>query len=174
MNAPARLSAETVINLAHNGVPVRVFKDLVEDELSRHIDGLTLWETGDYTPKTLWNNIAHAGGVFFARVSRRQAEAAYNDEGNSGELWDGQEKCSTRGEDPISGLPYSLHESAMQLLQAGFRPDECPALAEKLVRIADIALKPKPLQLPIAMSCKAFVIPGTHLRLRKCRKLRHS
>lgn len=70
MRTPARLSAETIINLAENGVPHGVFLKLLRDGLERQIAGLIKWDG----PDAMFNlhcAVSREGGVMAARMARK-------------------------------------------------------------------------------------------------------
>lgn len=171
MGTPARLSVETIINLAENGVPVSVFTTLMKVGLEERVDGLTRWDDAEagYTPMSLWANLAREGGVFSARLARMQAGAArakgyvYEDRADGDEEFDASKaQSSAWWDDPVSGCPSSLEEISMQLLDAAFSPAACPPLRERLKTIAVKALRPtqNTFRMPVPMSCTAFIIPG--------------
>ena len=41
---PARLSVETIINLAENGVPLPVFAAMMKVSLQVRVNGLSIWD----------------------------------------------------------------------------------------------------------------------------------
>lgn len=173
MGTPARLSIETIINLAENGVPVSVFTTLMKVGLQERVDGLTLWNDAEaeHTPMNLWANLAREGGVFSARLARMQAGAArakgyvHEDRTDGDDDFDASKaQSSAWWDDLVSGCPSSLEEISMQLLDAGFLPDTCPPLRERVKTIAVKALKPtqNSYRMPVPMSCTAFIIPGVY------------
>jgi len=69
MRTPARLSAETLINLAENGVPHHIFVKLLRDGLEEQVAGLITWDGPD-AMFNLWYAVSRAGGVMIARIAR--------------------------------------------------------------------------------------------------------
>jgi hypothetical protein len=65
--------------------------------------------------------------------------------------------------DQVSGCPSGLEETVMVLLDAGFTPQDCPILREKLCKVMESAIKTyvKRFRMGVAMSCVAFLVPGT-------------
>ena len=70
-----RLTSETVINLAENGVPPEVLVRLLREGLDEHVAGLIKWEGVD-AMLDLWCNLAQKGGVTAARRARAAAGEA--------------------------------------------------------------------------------------------------
>ena len=121
---------------------------------------------------SLWANLAREGGVFAARLARMHAGAArakgyvYEDRAEGDDDVDARKaQSSAWWDDPVSGCPSSLEETAMHLLDSGFRPDTCPVLREKLKVVAIKTLSParNSYRMPVSMSCTAFVIPGAYM-----------
>lgn len=75
MRTATRLSAETLINLAENGVPHDVFVKLLRDGLEEQVNCLTLWDEPD-AMFNLWCAVSRAGGVMAARVAREASGEA--------------------------------------------------------------------------------------------------
>lgn len=69
MKSPTRLSAETIICLAENGVPPEAFKKLMHDGLHELVKSLTTWK-GKNAMHALFFNIAKVGAVFGQRMCR--------------------------------------------------------------------------------------------------------
>jgi hypothetical protein len=179
MKSPARISPETIINLAENGVPHRVFVDLMKANVANIIAGLTTWEGPDAMYE-LWLNVERAGAVCFARRAReaagesrvrgfgdRQIDEDDDDEDEDEEKIDSFDKAldqhsSAWWADHISGCPSSLEETVMVLLDSGFTPQECPILREKLKQVVTTKVKSRTqnYRYDIELSTTAFVIPG--------------
>lgn len=69
MQSPARLSTETITNLAENGVPTAVFINLMRQGMEEISKALTSWDE----PKALYSlfaDVAKLGGVMSARMAR--------------------------------------------------------------------------------------------------------
>ena len=72
---PCRLSVETIINLSENGVPKRVFLDLLRQGMKELVEPLLEWEGPD-AMRNLWCNMRKLGGVMSARRAREEAGRA--------------------------------------------------------------------------------------------------
>jgi hypothetical protein len=59
-------------------------------------------------------------------------------------------------------VPLAMHECAVELVQAGFRPDELKFLRDKIRYIVNqtITTTVEKYQIPLPLSTKAFIIPG--------------
>ncbi|KAI0944787.1 hypothetical protein AcW1_001640 [Taiwanofungus camphoratus] len=173
LTSPARLSTETIINFAENGVSNAVFVKLMQDSMRKKVQGLTTWE-GSSGLYQLWTNVAHAGGVLSARLARVAAGTARaqgyifedisggDDEDGLSNLDEAIEDHSTAWwDDPISGCPSSLEETVMVLLDSGFHPDNCPVLCAKLREVVKRAINVfvRKFHIDVPMSCTAFIVP---------------
>ena len=69
MQSPARLSMETITNLAENGVPTSVFIDLMRQGVKEIHRALTSWD-GPNALRSLHADVAKLGGVTNARMAR--------------------------------------------------------------------------------------------------------
>ena len=179
---PARLSYETIVNLAENGVPSDVFSGLLQLGVDHVLDGLFSWPddplplgaTSHEPMRKLYKNVNRAGavtGAKFARLNISHARA-------KGYIWDHKEEEGDEDAEPplddlprstawwpdyTSGQPSSLEETVLVLIEAGFHPLTEWILREKLKQVINTALnrfsisKPK---IPVAESCCAFVVPG--------------
>jgi RNA-dependent RNA polymerase len=179
MKTPARLSPETIINLAENGVPHAVFVDLLKTSITEVIADLTTWEGPD-AMFHLWYNVERAGGVFSARRAREASGEArakgLGDRGLDGELDEDDEdedgyklfdiatdqRSSAWWVDQTSGCPSSLEETVMVLLDSGFTPQKCSVLREKLKHVVRAKIKSRTQQFRFEVPCSAsaFVVPG--------------
>ena len=184
MATPSRLSVETIVNFAENGVGQGALVDLLNVSLTERTDRLTKWTGEGFSMHTLFLAVAQEGGVFSARLARMVGGAArfkglvYEDRDPYGETEDedcledagldaaSSEQSSAWWPDPISGQPSTLEDTVLGLLVPGFTPGDCPALRAKLKRVAEKPLNPvvNKLRLLVPMSCSAFIIPGTLLR----------
>lgn len=173
MASPARLSAEIIINLAENGVPVAVLAGMMKLSMQERLGKLLVQDESLQSLRVLWDNISREGSVFSARLSRLHTSYArsmglrYEDPGEDFEddldAVDGVlEQSSAWWDDPISGQPSSLEETVMGLLASGFRPSESPILAVKLAEVNRKALKScaQKFKIEVAHSCTAFIVPG--------------
>ncbi|KZT06039.1 uncharacterized protein LAESUDRAFT_680055 [Laetiporus sulphureus 93-53] len=174
LSTPARLSTETIINMAENGVPSHVFIQLMQNSVRQLVRGLTMW-TDPSSVYELWRNIASAGGVISARLAREspgssRAKGYRNLDKSSPEITDNdaddfdeasQDHSTPWWGDPVSGCPSSLEETTLVLLDAGFTPDKCRILAEKLREVTKKAVDAyvNKFHISVPMSCTAFVVP---------------
>lgn len=149
---PARLSTEIIVNLAENGVTYETLQDLMNIGLDGIAAGLTTWSGTNAMPR-LWMEISKINGsVFYARAAREAAGKSrllslkYYDrdeeESKEEEQENGQDlpKSKANWANEISGCPAGLEETAMVLLDAGFEPQSCGLLANKLKEIFKKAL----------------------------------
>jgi RNA-dependent RNA polymerase len=169
---PAKLSAEVIVNLSHNGVPDQVFVDLMKEGLEKEVKRLTTW-TGNHSMKQLFDAVFTSQGVSQSRMRLllgALARARGYGEDESDDALDTEEE-DDEGDDPvawtpdeISGQPSSLPEAVMAFLASGFRPDSLPVLMDKLKQILRITMEAYVLKYKISVpgSCTAFVAPGMH------------
>ncbi|KAG5644364.1 hypothetical protein DXG03_008661 [Asterophora parasitica] len=176
MRAPGRISAETIINLAENGVSHSIFTHLLKTNLAEVVKGLTMWDGPD-AMFNLWVNVEKAGAVVFSRRAREAGGEArakgygesYDDEDDEddedGMKFDIAAKESTAWwADQTSGCPSQLEETCLVLIDAGFKPCSLPVLRDKLkcvvtTRIKNVAVKYR-YELPL--SVVAFVVPDPY------------
>ncbi|KAK7060569.1 hypothetical protein VNI00_001335 [Paramarasmius palmivorus] len=166
------LGAETIINMAENGVPGKEFKKLLDAGFDRLYSSLTTWE-GEDAMYDLWVTTMRVGGVRAARAARAHAGLArvkgYSErdaqdvEDEDGLLDENDEESSVAWWcDEISQQPSSLEETVMRLLDAGFTPDSCPILLEKLSKIIETSIlnHGTKYRIEVPMSCMTFIQPA--------------
>ena len=182
LTTPARLSYETIVNLAENGVPSDVFSGLLQLGVDSVLSGLFSWTedplpldgTSHESMRTLYKNVNRAGAVTGAKLARLDISCARA----KGYIWDYKQEDGDEDAEPLvddlprstawwpdytSGQPSSLEETVLVLIEAGFHPLTEWILREKLKQVIYTALgrfsisKPK---VPVAESCSAFVVPG--------------
>ncbi|KAJ8086723.1 hypothetical protein PM082_005546 [Marasmius tenuissimus] len=165
------LGAETIINLAENGVPAKVFCGLLDSSFQRMMTSLTTWE-GDDAMFELWSTLERLGGVMAARAARAQPGLARvkghssrdaqidEDEDGLGDV-DSEETSVAWWNDEISGQPSSLEETVMGLLDFGFTPGDCAVLLEKLGQIITTHIRNfwQQCKIEVPMSCTTFIQP---------------
>ncbi|KAF9244585.1 RNA dependent RNA polymerase-domain-containing protein [Melanogaster broomeanus] len=170
LRTPTHLSAETIVNLAENQVPHQVFVNLVKENLNTIVDSLLDWNGPDSMFK-LWNSVARAGGVITARMAREAAGEARmrgyfvkdveeeEDDDLDGSV-NSPQSAAWWG-DETSGCPSSLEETVLTLLDAGFTPQQCPLLAEKLKSVIKTQVDNyvQRYRLGVLMSCIAWIVP---------------
>lgn len=178
MKTPSRVSPETIINLAENGVPHHVFVDLMRASIGEFVQGLITWD-GPHAMYNLWLNVERAGGVLSARRAREAAGEARvrgleyrRDETDSDDEDDEDglqgfdraidQHSSAWWADQTSGCPSSLEETVMVLLDSGFTPTDCPILREKLKQVltARIRHRTSDFRYGLTHSASAIAVPG--------------
>ncbi|KAH9482728.1 putative RNA-dependent RNA polymerase SHL2 [Psilocybe cubensis] len=173
--APCRLSVETIICLAENGVPKSAFLALLQKALVELVEPLLKWDTVE-DMRTLWTNVRRLGGVMAARRAREEAGLArvkgYSDR-NVDEDPDDDEGIDNSPSDKesvawwadeVSGCPSSLEETVMCMLDAGFTPQDNPVLRDKLYRFIKgrVGYYIKGYRIDVPMSATAFIVPDTY------------
>ncbi|KAJ7068354.1 RNA dependent RNA polymerase-domain-containing protein [Mycena amicta] len=167
-----RLSVETIINLAENGVPTSVFLKLVETAMVNLVTPLITWE-GENAMTDLWYAVARTGGVIAARLARQETVLArqkgYSErevEDDDEEDTENQPQSTAWWVDEISGCPSSLEETVLGLLDSGFCPQTCSVLRSKLEKVVDGCLNryigSYRIDLPVGMSATAFLVPDPY------------
>ncbi|KAF7323769.1 Dimethylaniline monooxygenase [Mycena kentingensis (nom. inval.)] len=177
---PARLSAEVIINLEHNGVPAEVFVRLQHAHLSAGVEGMLQWARGSSdgmdTMLELYAAVEKSEGVYAMRKSRQAAAGEarirghekYGDDGIDAEAEDSIEDLLRKNEkstawwpDPVSGCPSSLSETVLALIDSGFTPRSLPILRDKLENIvrAKIKYRAEHFHYEVSQSASAFVVP---------------
>jgi len=191
LSTPSRLSEETIINLAENGVPLSSFVKLMKDDLQVRVDGLTQWSP-PFSVYTLYRNVGNAESVTTQRLIREAAGTArakgytsrdVNEQGRDEDVdEDGldeldevlKEQSTAWWADPTSGCPSTIAETVLVLLDSGFLPDTCPVLASKLKNCVKMVINQckNKCHITVPMSCTVFVVPGELLLsiLSKCRQ----
>ncbi|KAF7300712.1 Dimethylaniline monooxygenase [Mycena chlorophos] len=176
-----RLSAEVIINLEHNGVPLDVFKRLQEAHLMFTIEDMMAWSgapNGDSfeNMQVLYRAVERSEGVYRSRRLREVAGEErihgfelYNDgDDREEESFEGlaQEKSVAWWPDETSGQPSSLAETVMALLDSGFKPQALPVLRDKLKQLVSTKVKAhaQNFNFAIPQSSIAFVVPD-HLKI---------
>lgn len=181
MSTPARLTYETIINLAENGVPAQIFADLFKTGIRKIVTDLTSWDGPDAMYK-LWTAVERAEGVFAARKAReavgearfrgyrfRSQDELEDDEDDidedEEEGFDSAQRSTAWWADQTSGCPSTLAETVMVLLDSGFVPQKLPVLREKLRQVIINKIESrsacgKDIRLDLDHCAIAFVVPG--------------
>ena len=192
MKTPGRLTSETLINLTENGVPQDVFVKLLQEGLDEHVAGLINWEGEEamLNLRCSVSHRARIIAVRKAREAAAKVDVTseqYNesemqdDEDSLEEMAEAQEQSSRWWWDEVldvfgcllesltplclgqnSGCPSSLEETVMVFLDAGFTPQDCAVLREKLNRVVTNSINNYVLRysIDVPMSCTALLIPG--------------
>ncbi|KAH7886339.1 RNA dependent RNA polymerase-domain-containing protein [Phlebopus sp. FC_14] len=177
VTGPSHLSAQTLINLSHNGVPHLVLKNLMALGLEDELCQLTTW-TGPTSMISVWKSVEHAGHVVISRLQRQlsgraralgfgQLRPVDDQVGDDNEDVGESEitKPSTSADfNPYSGQPLTLHETALELLQAGFHPLNLSILFTKLESIIVMVLDDfvEKFHIPVAESIEAYIVPDPY------------
>ncbi len=169
-----RLSAEVIINLAHNGVPLNALEQLLQEGLDQMVAPFMQWE-GPEAMFELWAMLCRHGGVLSARAARQAAGLArlkgYAEKKDEDEFEEededalnGLEGSTAWWTDTVSGQPSVLEETVMGLLDSGFTPQNCPVLRDKLLKIikAAIGTYVRQCRVLVPMSATAFIVPGSY------------
>ncbi|KAK7450551.1 hypothetical protein VKT23_012860 [Stygiomarasmius scandens] len=182
------LSQQSVVNMEFNGVPAAVFEALMEQGLKETIEPLLNWESR-YSMIQLWDTINRTGAIATSRLSRL-APMISRAMGFSGREWvkTGRDSTSTSeankvnskekeekedlglldstghsGRNECNGAPLSLHEYALEMVQAGFNPRENEILLDKvkwiLKNTISTYIEKCHIPLPDGTGVEAFVIP---------------
>lgn len=176
----AHLSKHTIINLNHNGVPLRVFKTIMEKNVEREMKPLTQFE-GQHATPLLWHAVNNAAKVSTARmqdyVTRAQRVlglAGRWESDNDMDAVDTDEAVpfllsSAPARYYPGGRPISKAERVLRLLQAGFTLDE-EYLFSELLSVQDNVLSAMldKLRLPMSGSAEGFMIPGMYPVIHDC------
>ena len=185
---PSRLSRLTILNLAHNGVPIETFVELMWDTLDEQVRRLTDW-TGEKAMLLLWREVEKVGGVMMQRImqhaqgtTRAMGITGRIKEGDGPGIGDGdaddeladpsvkdllselEEVPSVRTlRDQVTGEPLTIHAVAMDLIQAGFTPLELRLLYDKLKIIVTRVIEDiiHDYHISVPLSAEAFIVPGS-------------
>ncbi|KAJ3821613.1 RNA dependent RNA polymerase-domain-containing protein [Lentinula raphanica] len=170
------LNKQSALNLWANGVPLELFKELMKKGLEETIEPLMQWD-GQFAMPALWDAINKAGKVTYIRTARVGAGMAralglagrdYTKEGSTpNEPGAGDMSpvftSTVTGRNEYSGAPIGLHETALELVQAGFHPAKDSILWSTLQKVLEVtiqgAVEKCNIPLPEGSSASAFVIP---------------
>ncbi|KZS95473.1 hypothetical protein SISNIDRAFT_452100 [Sistotremastrum niveocremeum HHB9708] len=170
---PARLSAETIICLSHNGVPNKVFEQIFQDGLNEIVQGLTDWDRPD-ARYYIWAAVARVGGVVYTRLARasglesramgfEKRDAEMDDDATeaNGDVDPETGRSDVGSVDPFSGCPALIEETVLCLLEAGFMPHELPYLATQIKFVLMNAIESyfTRYKVEVKMSAEALIVP---------------
>ncbi|KAG1813878.1 RNA dependent RNA polymerase-domain-containing protein [Suillus subaureus] len=179
VTGPSRLSSQTLVNLAHGRVPLPVLKDLMADGLHEEVRQLTEW-SGPDSMLMVWRAVEQAGRVVTSRLRRRIAGqaralglgqlrpneelAAGIDDSDDVAVSPSLGNSVNRGRNPYSGEPLTLHESVLELLQAGFHPLKLDRLFYKLEYVVTQVLDDyiEKFHIPVKESLEAYIVPDPY------------
>lgn len=179
VSAPSRLSKYPIMNLSHNKVPTELISELMETSLRELVHPFIQWER-QHAMLILWCTIYRAGNVTTRRLQRHAAGLAralgisrqFREYGPNGELItddsesedeEEDEKNTEANPDPrLFTAPDSLHESALELIQAGFNPSTLPFLLSKVKMVVQQTLDAylNDYHIVVPESAEALIIPG--------------
>jgi len=178
---PSHLSMQTINNLSHNGVPHTVFTALIKAELEALIKPLTDWQHS-HSMVTVARAVYQAGRIGGARLQRvagssikalglsrdfhrDKAEGDVTPDAN--DITGLAERRVFTGRSEFNKAPLSPHESAYELILAGFHPLYFEFLYDKMKTVVTIAIDSfvKNFHITVSESLEAFILPGRH-RLR--------
>lgn len=161
------LSTQSILNMHFNGVPSETIIKLFNEGLRNLVDPLLQW----HSMALLYNSVNKAGGVSSARAARI-AGGASRVLGLTGAEWraedveeveeeEEEEPLTYTGRNPYSGAPLSIHELVLELIQAGFRPEESYTMQFKLKMIIETLVKTavEKYRIPLLDSIAAWIIP---------------
>ncbi|KAG9047411.1 hypothetical protein FS837_002307 [Tulasnella sp. UAMH 9824] len=150
VSIPARLTADTIQILSHNGVPTSAFLDLQKRCFEEDFSALVDWPE-DRPLVKLAHAITQTQNVVGLRRTRR-ARGMARARGLSAKTWDELDENLEELEmdpdrwsaewwaDDISGRPSSDAETCLVTIQAGFLPETLPYLKQKLRRLLEDTL----------------------------------
>ncbi|KAI4523086.1 hypothetical protein K525DRAFT_361417 [Schizophyllum commune Loenen D] len=162
------LSEQAVLNLSHNGVHTEDFTILAQNGLRERAAPLLNWTQ---PAGALWKAVSDIGNVTGSRRVRgsqvmHRLVSGYRQTGVDEDLPTGDEdqmEAALTGRDPYSGAPRSVHEQVVEMLQAGFKPQECEYLRIKMKKVLDMvcqsAVEDYRVPVPDSRGLNAFVVP---------------
>ncbi|KZV76675.1 hypothetical protein PENSPDRAFT_569324 [Peniophora sp. CONT] len=184
MSASVKISQDIVVCLAENGVPTAVFESRLKQQLADVVSRLLDWpcKSDNGQPSDmlrLWAEVERTGNVVVARHARTSHGSARarglvmlepdeiddedTREGGSESRDISFERSLAWWPDDVSGMPSTLEETILVMLQAGFRPDENAVLAHKLKQFLISLLKAMSrslkVRLLVSMSASAWIVP---------------
>lgn len=175
VKAPSHLSMQTINNLSHNGVPHTVFSALIKTELEALVKPLTDWRNS-HSMVTVAKAVYQAGRTGSARL-QRVAGNSIKALGLSRDFHREEDTPDTDdfpadltdprgyiGRSRFNGAPLSLHESAYELILAGFHPLALEFLYNKIKKIVTVTIDSfvKSFRIPVSESLEAFILPGSY------------
>lgn len=179
VTSPSRLSSQTLINLSSNGISHQVLKDLMALGLKEEIQSFIDW-THPQSMVMVWKAVERAGSVVVSRLRRLltgQVRALglgqlrpIDDQGREDEEGDidadylQSESSAATTHKRFSGQPLTLHESVLELLQAGFHPLKLDLLFQKLESVITLVVDDyvEKFHIPVMESCEAYIVPGNY------------
>jgi len=169
LSFPSRLNRQTITNLSSNGVPTRVFAEMLEAAVRKDFEDLTTWE-GEEAMEFLLSNLTRLGGVSATRAARKVGSLARARGIRGREIGDiPSSQASDLGlfeedsdHDRTSGPPQVLSEKIYDMIIAGFHPLRSELLYDSLKQFITNIIRSYVFEckIPIPESCEAFIVPG--------------
>ncbi|KAF6745697.1 RNA dependent RNA polymerase-domain-containing protein [Ephemerocybe angulata] len=140
------LSTQSILNMHFNGVPSETIIKLFNHGLRGRC------KLGEGCEDSWWGESgvgANGGGVWRAEEVEEVEEE------------EEEEPLTYTGRNPYSGTPLSIHELVLELIQAGFRPEESYTMQFKLKMIIETLVKTavEKYRIPLLDSIAAWIIP---------------
>lgn len=172
VTGPSHLSSQTLINLSHNGISHQLLKDLMALGLKEELQPFIDWSQ-PHSMIIVWRAVERAGSVVVSRLRRMFAGQARalglgqlhplenQSQENEEDIGDLQHPAQLR-HIKHSGQPLTLHETVLELLQAGFHPMKLDYLFQKVESVMTLVLDDyvEKFHIPVIESCEAYIIPG--------------
>ncbi|KAH9043657.1 RNA dependent RNA polymerase-domain-containing protein [Lactarius pseudohatsudake] len=162
---PSRLNKQLIVNLAENGVNTRVFEELLREGLGEIFASVTRWDGAGAMP-LLWTNVNSLGGVSRSRlqkVARGLARAIGLAKRFDMDRKDADDDDGDDDDDgPDAEAEFkTLHQTVLELIQAGFNPKSSRYLYEKMREVLKQAMELflKKYHIEVPQSAEAFVVP---------------
>ncbi|KAF4572819.1 hypothetical protein EYR36_007329 [Pleurotus pulmonarius] len=173
---PCSLSTQIILNLSYNGVPHETLVNKLGEGLRLELRPLMDW-TQPRAMEQLWHAVMRMGHVGLSRAARvarvesralglagrdrREVEVEAENVVEDIDDVDEPTKHAYAGRNAWSGLPFEAHETIIEAVQAGFKPDESHFLYEKLHDVFKFAIDDatKNYRLPVMQSTTAIMIP---------------
>lgn len=161
---PSRLNKQLIVNLAENGVNTRVFEELLREGLGEIFASVTRWDGAGAMP-LLWTNVNSLGGVSRSRlqkVARGLARAIGLAKRFDMDRQDADDDDGDDDDGPDAEAEFkTLHQTVLELIQAGFNPKSSRYLYEKMREVLKQAMELflKKYHIEVPQSAEAFVVP---------------
>jgi RNA-dependent RNA polymerase len=162
----SRLNSQLIINLAENGVDTYVFKNLLHEGLSNMFTSLTQWDGAGAMP-LLWSVVNNLGGVTRKRLQKETRGLARAMGLATRFQMDRDEDDSEDEDEDLESDEKSLHQTVLELIQAGFNPRNSSHLNEKMRLVVEQAMNRYlgKYHLEVPQSAEAFIVPGAYAYL---------
>lgn len=178
VTGPSHLSSQTLVNLSYNGIDHQVLKDLMALGLREEIQSFIDW-TQPHSMVLVWRAVEKAGSVVVGRLRRmfagqaralglgqlRSTDDLSQENGEEEDDLPHLQHSTDSGHKKFSGHPHTLHETVLELIQAGFHPLKLDLLFQKLESVITLVLDDyvEKFHIPVMESCEAYIVPGKYL-----------